>query len=353
MDEKVIKSQLSVFGFSEKEINTYLALLPLGEAKTSVIADEAEVSQRYVYQTAETLEERGLVTVKDHAKPTTIAAVDPEQAIEGLVGHLRSIQTDLEERFSEDRKQSASFEVLKSRSTVLKKIRRILASAEKEAFITMPNYIVTKIESDIAAAVDRGASVWLLEGAIVPQDPGEAERRFDGLAHVVRQVEPDIPFVVTSDSGAGIVGQRTQLKDDQNDLQSVMVSQTDLVGSLFGSFQGGYWSAGEEVFASIPKTPPATFTTMRPAVTVAALCQQKRRPLRVEANGTNPETDEPLSVEGRVIDVRQRLVEPFNNSFPLENTITVETDDERVNIGGEGAFMEDISAEEITLLPIE
>ncbi|MFC4438412.1 MULTISPECIES: TrmB family transcriptional regulator [Natrialbaceae] len=354
MQEATLRSQLAAFGLSEKEIDTYLALLALGEAKTSAIADESGVSQRYVYQIAEDLEERGLAIVKDHAKPTTIAAVPPEQAIEGLVSRLRSLQPGLETRFTETSQETASFNVIKSRQTVLKEIRRIVSSATEEVFLALPHYAVEKLENEIESAFDRGVMVVLLEGAVEPQSSEEVERRFDGVAHVVRQWHHDMSFVATGDSGSGIVGERQLLRSDDNDKEAVAVSESHVVGSMFGAFQGGFWAAGEEVYTGDSASLPATYTMARPAVLNAVLAQLDGRMLRIEVSGRTTDTDEPRFVTGRVVGIRQGLVEPFTNSFPVENSLSVETDDgERLSVGGDGAFVEDLRANETTLRPVE
>lgn len=354
MDEATLRSQLSAFGLSQKEVDTYLALLSLGEAKTSVIADESGVSQRYVYQIAEDLEDRGLATVKDHAAPTTIAAVPPDRAVDGLVGRLRSIQPDLENRFTEAAEEMPSFDIVKSRQTVFKRIETILAAAAEEVFLALPNYALEKIEAELASAVDRGVTVMLLEGAIEPQSPERAANRFDGTAHVVRQWDQDLPFVVTADSRSGIVGERRLLHSDDNDKEAVSVTQSQVVGSMFGSFQGGFWAAGEEVYTGSPSSFPATYGMIRPAVLDAALAVRNDRTLRAEAVGVTTDENESRTVQGRVIEVTQGLIEPFTNSFPVENSLTLETDDgERLGVGGEGAFIEDLSAHEITLWAVD
>lgn len=354
MQETKLRSQLAAFGLSEKEVDTYLTLLGLGEAKTSAIADESGVSQRYVYQIAEDLEERGLAIVKDHATPTTIAAVPPEQAVEGLVSRLRSLQPGLESRFTEAATQTASFNVVKSRQTALKEIRRIVNSANEEAFLALPHYAVEKFEEDLEAAFDRGVMIVLHEGAIEPQSPEVAERRFDGLAHVVRQWHHDMSFVATADSTSGIVGGRRLLRNDDNDREAVVVSESHVVGSMFGSFQGGFWAAGEEVYTGEPVSFPASYTMARPTVLNAVLAQLGGRMLQAEVSGFTTDTEESRTVTGRIVEIRQGLVEPFTNSFPVENSLTLETDDgERLTVGGAGAFVEDLRANKTTLRPVE
>ena len=61
------------------------------------------------------------------------------------------------------------------------------------------------------------------------------------------------------------------------------------------------------------------------------------------------ETPEGEVVNAPIADVRQGLVEPTNNAFPVENTLVLEPGDGRFTVGGEGAFIEDDEAREIAL----
>jgi len=74
MDDSTLRDLLGRFGFSAKEIDTYLTLLEHGEAKASTIAEAAGVSKRYVYSVSETLEARGFVDVDDHVVPTVLTS---------------------------------------------------------------------------------------------------------------------------------------------------------------------------------------------------------------------------------------------------------------------------------------
>ncbi len=59
--DKEIQNGLEKLGLSDKEAKVYIALLKLGEVGSSKIIREAELHGQYVYQTLESLEERGLV----------------------------------------------------------------------------------------------------------------------------------------------------------------------------------------------------------------------------------------------------------------------------------------------------
>jgi len=95
------------------------------------------VSKRYVYSVSESLAERGFVEVNDHVVPTTIRANPPDEVINRLRSDVDAIRPGLEERFSRVERQTEQFEVIKSRVTVIKRIRSLLADADSEVTLSI------------------------------------------------------------------------------------------------------------------------------------------------------------------------------------------------------------------------
>lgn len=348
MDDQTLREHLDEFGLSEKEIDTYLAVLETGEAKASTIAERSGVSQRYVYNIAEELEDRGLVDVHDHVVPTKIRAVPPGQAVEGLVGQLKSIQPGLEKRFTETAPETATFEVIKSRQTVVKQIRSLLSTAEKEVFLAVPAQITEDLLPEMRSAVDRGVTVLLLEGNVSPSRKGDADR-FEGAADVVRQWDEDMSIMISADSTSGLLGERRLLTGKHDDRQAVILTQTQIVGSLFGSFVSSFWSMGDEVYVADPEPLPETYTMARPAVLQATLRLRADETVRATVEGSPTDSDADRTVSGTVVDTKQGILHPPSNDFPVENSLTLSTDHGRVTVGGTGAFVEDYIADEIRL----
>ena len=132
MDDATLRAHLRRFGLSEKEVDTYLTLLEHGEATASTIADVAGVSKRYVYSVSETLEDRGFVEVTDHVVPTTIRALPPDRVVDKLVRDAEAMKPALEARHTRTEPSADHFEAVKSRITVLKRIRSFIRDADEE-----------------------------------------------------------------------------------------------------------------------------------------------------------------------------------------------------------------------------
>ena len=348
MEKRTLIDRLEEFGLSEKEINMYLTVLNEGEAKTGTIAEQSDVSQRYVYNLAEKLADRGLVEIRDHVMPTKIHAIPPEQTIEQLVEDLQSIQPELERRFTETTPETATFEMIKSRPTVLKRIRSFLSEASEEVFLTLPAGVIEELKPEITAATDRGVAVLLLEIDANEKPDAEAARdRFSGWTSVVRQLSKNTPFVVTADATSGLIGDRGLLTSAHDSRQAIALTEVQLIGSLFATFIGSFWPMGTEAFVAAPAELPATYKMFRPAVLQATLHERRGTDLVMTADVEPINGEERKTITGPVVDTRQGIVEPFTNSFPVESSIVVETDEGTVSIGGEGGFFEDYHAHEV------
>ncbi|WP_435101783.1 TrmB family transcriptional regulator [Halarchaeum sp. P4] len=345
MDDAQLADLLSQFGLSEKEIDTYLAILDHGEAKAATIAEDAGVSKRYVYSLSEDLEERGFVQVNDHVVPTTIRASPPEEVIVRLDEQLEQMRPALEERFSATQPTEDEFEVIKSQVTVLKRVEQLVDRATSEVTIAVPASRLDGLLDALRSAVHRDVLVVLL---VTDVEDTDAMPDVTGAASVARAWEQAMPTMVTVDSESGLVAPPDLVARSNSEARAIAFAQQELGPVIVGSFFGNYWPPAEELFVSDPPELPATFRDFRHAVLAAALHQRAGHDIRARGRGRFVD-DGQTTFDGAVVDVRQGLVEPANNSFPVEHSIVVETADGERSVGGNGAFIEDIEASDITL----
>ena len=343
MDERTLTDLLRRFGLSEKEVATYLTVLEHGEAKASTVAEDAGVSKRYVYSVSESLADRGFVEVNDHAVPTTIRANPPEEVIERLRGDVESIRPGLTERYSRAERRTEQFEVVKSRATVLKRIRSLVANAEREVILSIPAAHLPDLRDALADAVDRGVLVLL-----IVSDAGSTPD-VAGIASVARSWSAGMPTLLTVDSAVGVVAPPEMVRRADSDRQAIVFAQEQLAPVIAGSFLGNYWPAAEEVATADPEPLPAEYDDFRKAVLQTTLHLRAGTPLRATVGGRIADDDAPVELTGEVVDVDQGMVEPASNEFPVQHSLVVETEDGRVSVGGPGAFVEDVEADLVRL----
>ncbi|RRJ31815.1 TrmB family transcriptional regulator [Halocatena pleomorpha] len=350
MDDTSLKESLRGLGFSAKEVDTYLSILELGGGKASTIAEEAGVSKRYVYSIAERLSDRGFVEVNDHVVPTTIRPHSPEHVITGLTDDLEAMQPALESRLSRSPSRSERFEVIKSRVTVLKRIADRIDRAEREITLSIPYRLLDEVADDLRAAVDRDVLVLLLVTGVDP----DANLAFDGVASVVRAWKQPMPTMLTVDQETGLVVPDKMFTQSNSPAQAIAFEQQQLSPVIVGSFLGNYFPMATPVYTADPVDLPATYRNFRHAVLQTRLHRSAGRSVRARITGhTVSEESAQTELEGVVVDVCQSLLDPQTSSFPVENTLIVESDDKTYSVGGTGAFVEDIEATVVELRPAD
>lgn len=343
MSQDDLPSLLNRFGLSDKEIDTYLSLLEHGEAKASTIADDADVSKRYVYSVSESLEDLGFVQVNDHAVPTTIRARPPEEVTAKLSQDIESLGPALAERYAETEPVVDQFEVVKSQVTVLKRIRSLIGEARTEIALALPAAYVEEVADELRAAVDRDVLVIL-----IVTDADDLPN-LDGVASVTRFWAETMPTMLVVDSELGLVAPSEMLLRSNSDRRAIVFLQEQLAPVIVGSFLGNYWPMAREVARTDPASLPTSFTDFRHAVFEVTLYLQKETPLIAHVDGRWTADDQPVELTGQVVDAVQGLLEPANNEFPVEHSLSLDVDGETVTVGGQGAFVEDVEAAEITI----
>lgn len=344
MSEESLPELLQRFGLSQKEIDTYLALLEHGEAKASVIADEADISKRYVYSVSEDLEKKGFVEVKSHIVPTMIEARAPDEVIDGLRTDVDAIHSGLVELYTEPKPTTEQIEVVKSKITAFKRMRSLIREAESEIAFSIPANYLNNVADELRDAVDRGVLVMLLVTNC------EEQLELDGLASVARSWEEVMPTILAIDSERGIFAPAELLLQSDTNRQGIVFAQKQLGPVIVGSFFGNYWPAATEQYVAEPRPLPATYRGFRHASLQAALHQRDGTSVRAEITGRKTSApDEQVTIAGDVVRVVQGLLKPANNDFPIEHSLVIDTGEEHVTVGGAGAFVEDIEAEEIRL----
>lgn len=348
MDDAKLSTRLQEFGLSAKEVDTYLTILHHGEAKASVVAEDAGVSKRYVYSVSEELEKRGFVEVNDHAVPTMIRANPPGEVLGRLSTTLESLEPELDARYTSVARTLDEFDVIKARPTVIKRVRGLLARADEEVHLSVPASLVPEIEAELLALADRDLLSLLLlsgtDGSAVPDGLTDA-------ASALRVWDEHAPTMLTVDGSHGLVAPNEMLAHPNSGSRAVTYAQQQLVSVLVGSFLGNYWVVGRELYRCEPTALPWEATSFRHAVLQATLHGERGTDL-LAACTVVPVHDRSgeKTVEGRVLETRQSLLEPATSSFPVENTLLIETEDGEKAVGGEGAFVEDYRTTRVRLL---
>lgn len=345
MGERSLSSRLQAFGFSEKEAAVYEAVLAFGEAKASEVASAADVSTRYAYEVAESLEDRGFLRVHDYETPTTMEALPPEEVIADLTADLTDLKPVLRDRYDSPSEEPQDVEVMRTRITLTKRIRSLIDTAESELALSLPVGALEDFADDLRAARERGVLVMLIVTHYeTPPDVSD-------IADLVRIEEYSKTSVVAADARAAMVMTANMLMQTNTD-DFALACYDSRIGRLgFSGFIGNVWLRADEYHIADPVDLPATFDHIRHAVLHATLHRRAGTDLTVDVEGRWVDANEPVSIEGRLIDTTQGLIEPRSASFPSEMSLRLETEQGEVTVGGWDAYLEDIEMRTITIRP--
>jgi len=355
VSESRIREHLGAFGLSTTEVATYLAILRRGEATTGEVAAAADVSQGYVYDVAETLVDRGLVTVDESATPTALRARPAAEAVAELSSRVSDLQSAIEDAYSQPAAAAdVGFEVVRSRGTVERRAERFLADATHEAFVVVPATAFAGLKEAMADAVDRGVFVYCLLLAPDTDVVADAVAEFDRYAHVVRTWEARPQVFVLRDARAGLVGSHGVLTGRHGDEYAVSFGQPEVANGFYGNMVSNVWPMGQVRHVGAPSELPATFEYFRNGVTTAAQYLDANRDVVADVTVADTGSDHEIDFEGvPVREANQTLVPPVTSSFPVESALAVETDSGPVSIGGDSPgfdpYFEEFAAREITL----
>ncbi|MBX0293523.1 TrmB family transcriptional regulator [Haloarcula nitratireducens] len=358
-ETETIRAKLQQYGFSETAAETYLAVVERGSATASTVAEAAGVSTSYVYDVCDDLAADGFVAVDDHRTPTEIRAVPPAEAFGALRTDLDALESAVTARYERPADDEETFEVVKSRATIGKRLVSHIDAAESEVILQLPARRLPVVADALRRARERGVLVLLTLGAGEGDESksdldrvSEMGGRLDGLANVVRSGLAGAPSLLATDQERGFVSPATMLSWDHDQTRAITFRQDAVASVLVGSYLGNYWPMGEELLVTRPPSLPATYEMFRHTVFAAELQMRTGTDVSVDLYARRVGTDDPFeTVTGTVVDARQNLVEPGNSDFGFENSLIVDTGTERISVGGYGAFLEDFECKQATVRP--
>lgn len=327
------------FNLGEYEIDAYLTVLEQGQLTASEIADRTDIPQPRVYDTVRSLSDRGLVELRE-SRPMKVVAIDPEEAFENVQSSLEQMIDELGSRYTAPARDTEAVSLVKSRSTILRYLEEVIDAAEYELSLSLTPDLLTRFEEELKTAVAAGVSVDLI---VTPASEAPEPDEFDYLevattARARRGITT--PVVAVADGNYSIYATQDALRDDQ-DRYGVIFNRSALGFLVSGFFGTVLWTTAEQTLCENGKGRPypRRYASIRRCVKDV-----------IDEGGEFYAT-----IEGRDVAVGgSRVVQGFVTDVSFEvseevASLTLETEDEELTIGGRVAALEDIEAHEIRI----
>ena len=325
------------FDLGDYEIEAYLAVLDHGQLTASEIADRTEIPQPRVYDTVRSLSDRELVELRE-SRPMTVVAVDPEESFDDLHSSLLDVVDELEARYTTPPQETEAVSLVKSRSTILRYVEEIIDAAEFELAVSLTPDLLERFREPLADAHASGVAIELV---VAPASAAPSPEEFDyaAVATAARARRGiTTPVMAVADGVYSVYATQDAFHEDR-DRYGVIFNRSALGFLVSGFFGTVLWTTADHHLVDEPtdREWPQRYASIRRCVKDLD-----------ESDGTHYATIEGRDVgAGTARTVEGRIVEHTLSGDEQVATLTVETDDGPVTVGGRLAALEDVEAHEI------
>lgn len=165
---ETVLEQLQTFGLSTYAARTFVALVTLGRGTAQDVSNAADVPRTRVYDAADELADRGLVTVEEQS-PKQFWPISPETAgskfEQEYIQHANTLREALEalESTSTSREQRGIW-TTRGSDTISERLQRFLRTAEEEiVFASSEQLLDPEVIESLARAQNDGLTIKLGE----------------------------------------------------------------------------------------------------------------------------------------------------------------------------------------------
>ncbi|USZ72810.1 HTH-type sugar sensing transcriptional regulator TrmB [Natronosalvus halobius] len=325
------------FNLGEYEIDAYLTVLAHGQLTASEIADRTDIPQPRVYDTVRSLSDRGLVELRE-SRPMKIVAIDPGDAFDDVQDALEEMVDELEARYTAPARETEAVSLVKSRSTILRYLEEIIEQAEYELALSLTPDLLIRFEDQLRAATSADVSVDLIVTPAV-EAPLPAEFDYEAVATTARARRGiTTPVIAVADGNYSMYATQDALRDDQ-DRYGVIFNRSALGFLVSGFFGTVLWTTAEQTLGENGKGRPypRKYASIRRCVKDLI---EDGGEFYATIDGRDVERGGSRVVRGQIVDVSFEMSEEVAS-------LTLETDDGSVSVGGRVAAIEDVEAHEI------
>ena len=357
MDSAELRGALEDAGLSQYQAEAYTALLRLGSASATELADACAVPTARIYDVLRDLETKGYIETYDqeslHAR-----AHDPEDVLSDLRDRaelLSDAAEEIEKRWEEPEVDPHKVSIVKRFETVFDRAAATIRNAEDEVQLAATPDQFRTLRPALAAAYDNGAIV----NVSVHTDPTEENQNvptddLEGVVTELRHRNLPTQFVALVDRTETCFAPHAASLNEYG----VLVDDYTLTYVFHWYFQTCLWEVWDVIYDGRPTDPPLPYSDIRRFVRdIEPLLDDGAEPT-VTVEGFSTETGERTTLTGQVTDLFYQgkgAVEgiPSLPQLAGQVAIHVRTDERTVVVGGWGSVLEEVEATRITLEAVD
>lgn len=354
MDTGELAETLETAGLSPYQAAAYVALLDLGAASATEVAEASDVPKPRIYDVLEGLESYGYVETYEldslHARAHSPARVLAD--LRDRADRFESAASEVEERWEQPELESNRTSIVTRFQTVLERAETFIEGAEFQIQLSVAPEDFERLRPRLVEAHDRGVSTRVsvhtdLDGEIPALD------QFEGACLEVRHRRLPAPFVALVDRNKTCFAHHP----DSYKQYGVLVNDRTHTFVFHWYFLTCLWEHWETVYSDYGDSFPVGYVDIRQCVRDLEPLVDRGATPRIRLEGFEVQTGHEVATTGVV--TRAEYAGTADSEDTVERlsgqvTLTVDADTgETLTVGGWGAMLEDVEATRITVLDID
>jgi sugar-specific transcriptional regulator TrmB len=356
METDELTETLEAAGLSPYQAEAYVTLLELGSVSARELADASGVPGPRIYDVVRDLEADGYVTTFEQDR-LYVRANDPSEALAGLRDRISRFETavdEVEARYQTPTERENEVTIVRQFKTVFESAKTDICEAQRhvQAAVTLDQF--RDLRPDLRDAYERGVYVQLSLYVSDEEDAAFEPEEFEGVCTEVRLRElPDVYLVLTD---RRTVAYAPHLRTPRE--YGVLVDDRVTAHVFHWFFLTSLWEVYDPIYDDHNEDPPLTFVEITECVRTVDRLLRDDATVHATVDGYSVRTGRNVTFEGTIVSVdytghTMGDDPPELSELAARATLVLETDDGTYTIGGEGAVVEDISADRITITNVE
>ncbi|MCU4716972.1 TrmB family transcriptional regulator [Halapricum hydrolyticum] len=351
MDTSTLTTVLEDAGLSPYQADAYVTILELGSASATDIAEKSDVPDPRIYDVLRDLEKHGYIETYEqdslHAR-----AYSPDSVLEDLrerADRFEQAADEIEDRWEAPTMDSHTVSFVKRMDTVLDKAETKIREAVNQVQVAADREQYERLRPALKAAHENGVHIrlalYLEEGESLPP-----KEELDSVATQVRYRAIPMPFIALVDRTSTCFAPHVLSANRYG----IIVEDRTHAYVFHWFFMAGLWESTEPLVEDTDDSLPRTYVNIRQCIRDVWPLLEDGATLSVSVEGLEVESGSTVSFDGKIVDVSYPSLEAAGTDAPFlylggQATITIETDDGTVDVGGWGSVIEDYEATKIVL----
>lgn len=352
MDDDELTAVLEDAGLSPYQAEAYVALLGLGTASATDIAESCDVPDPRIYDVLRDLESKGYIETFQQDS-LSARARNPQEVLEDL--RARSSEyldaaESIEERWNQPEITDHEVSIVKRFDTVLNRAAELIEAAETQVQLGVSVEQFYELEPALRTAYDRGVNI-KLSICTEPDEAVPTTEELDGTCTEARHREIPAPFLVLVDRNW------TCFAPHRNSISEYGVLVNDRTHTYVFNwfFLTCLWEIWDTLHTERTPETPTKYVDLRHVVRDIEPLLNEGATIVATVRGYETNTSSSVELTGQITGVNYTGSSiGRTDPVPLAQlagriSVTLQVDDRSYEVGGWGAVLEEIEATDITV----